>query len=136
MSNVGTFSAQVASFGQGTMAKVEKIRRGVVLKLFGAVIMDTPVLTGRLRGNWQCSEGTPVLDALDSVDPNGGPTVAMMNQVVEKSKGGDVAMFLTNNLPYAARIEYDGWSHTKQPEGMVRKNVVRFNGLIKAEIAA
>jgi hypothetical protein len=42
-----------------------------------------------------------------------------------------VPIFLSNSLPYAARIEFDGWSHTKAPQGMVRRNVARFNQLLR-----
>lgn len=130
----GGFAAQVASFGKGTADKVEAVRRGVTLKLFSAVILDTPVLTGRLRGNWRISEGQPVLDTTDRVDPSGGTVLAEVSATVAKSKG-DTTLFLSNSLPYARRIEYDGWSHTKAPEGMVRRNVARFNTLITVEAA-
>lgn len=128
----GNFSAQIARFGKGAVDKIERVRRGVVLKLFTAVVMDTPVLTGRLRGNWRVSEGQPVLDTLDRVDPAGGAVLAEVGATVVKSKG-DTTLFLSNSLPYAQRIEYDGWSHTKAPEGMVRRNVARFNNLITVE---
>ncbi len=53
-------------------------------------------------------------------------------------------MFLTNNLPYAEVAEFGGWKgptekvtdegYSRQsPAGMVRKNVVRFNQLIRVE---
>ena len=128
-----SFSAQIARYGKGTRDKIDSIRRGVTLKLLGAVVMDTPVDTGRLRGNWRVSEGTPVLDATDRVDPSGAVVMNEINAAVQASTG-DAAVYLTNNLPYAKRIEYDGWSHTKAPEGMVRRNVARFNRLIKVEV--
>lgn len=40
---------------------------------------------------------------------------------------------LTNNLPYAERLEY-GWSN-QAPQGMVRVNVARFNTLLEEEAA-
>lgn len=129
-----SFSAQISQYSKGTRDKIDRIRRGVTLKLLGAVVMDTPVDTGRLRGNWRVSEGTPVLDAVDRVDPSGAVVMNEINAVVQASTG-DTAVYLTNNLPYAKRIEYDGWSHTKAPEGMVRRNVARFNQLIKVEVA-
>lgn len=127
-----SFSAQISQFGKGTKDRIEHIRRGVTLKLFSAVILDTPVLTGRLRGNWRVSEGKPVLDTSDRVDPSGAGVLREVEGAVAASKG-DTSLFLSNSLPYAARIEYDGWSHTKAPEGMVRRNVRRFNALIKLE---
>ena len=126
------FSAQITSFGRATQEKVEKIRRGITLKLLSAVVLDTPVLTGRLRGNWRVSEGAPVLDTTDRVDPSGAAVMSEISAAVAASSG-DTSVFLANSLPYASRIEYEGWSHTKAPEGMVRRNVSRFNQLIKLE---
>lgn len=128
-----SFSAQISQYSKGTRDKIDRIRRGITLKLLGAVVMDTPVLSGRLRGNWRVSEGTPVLDAADRVDPSGAVVMNEINAAVQASTG-DAAVYLTNNLPYAKRIEYDGWSHTKAPEGMVRRNLARFNQLIKVEV--
>lgn len=128
-----SFSAQISQYSKGTRDKIDRIRRGVTLKLLGAVVMDTPVLKGTLRGNWRVSEGTPVLDAIDRVDPSGAIVMNEINAAVQASTG-DAAVYLTNNLPYAKRIEYDGWSHTKAPEGMVRRNLARFNQLIKVEV--
>lgn len=128
-----SFSAQISQYSKGTRDKIDRIRRGVALKLLGAVVLDTPVDTGRLRGNWRVSEGTPVLDASDRVDPSGAVVMNEINAAVQASTG-DAAVYLTNNLPYAKRIEYDGWSHTKAPEGMVRRNLARFNQLIKVEV--
>ena len=129
-----SFSAQISQYSKGTRDKMDRIRRGVTLKLLGAVVMDTPVDTGRLRGNWRVSEGTPVLDAAVRVVPSGAVVMNEINASVQASTG-DTAVYLTNNLPYAKRIEYDGWSHTKAPEGMVRRNLARFNQLIKVEVA-
>ena len=129
-----SFSAQISQYGKGTRDKIDRLRRGITLKLLGAVVMDTPVLSGRLRGNWRVSEGTPVLDATDRVDPTGTVVMSEVTAAVQASTG-DTAVYLANNLPYAKRIEYDGWSHTKAPEGMVRRNVARFNQLIKVEVA-
>ena len=55
----------------------------------------------------------------------------MFAELAKFPKDKDSVVYLTNNLPYAARIEYDGWSHTKAPEGMVRKNVIRITQNLK-----
>lgn len=121
-------------FGGKTRDKLEQMRRGTVIKLFSAVIMDTPVLSGRLRANWKFSEGDLKLSTSQRTDKTGDSTLRQIEAGVLASTPGK-PLFLSNSLPYAARIEYEGWSHTKAPEGMVRKNVARFNQLIKAEAA-
>jgi hypothetical protein len=126
-----SLSAQINAFAEKSLERVEHIRRGFCLKLFGAIVKDTPVLTGRLRGNWQTNAGSPKVGELPLRTPD-----AVMGEVrtVIDSVHGDVPIFFTNNLPYAARIEYDGWSHTKSPEGMVRRNVARVLRLVNEAV--
>ena len=122
-----SLAVDLDKFAASAIAKVERTRRGVCLKLFGAIIRDTPVLTGRLRGNWQTSLASPLLGELP-LRPEAAAVGEMM--VAVQSMHGDVPIFFRNNLPYAARIEYDGWSHTKAPAGMVRKNVAQVMRLV------
>lgn len=129
-----SFSQQISGFGVHAVKQINNVRRGVIIKLFGAVIRDTPVLSGRLRGNWQLTEDAPATTTLDAKAPNKASLSASEIQTVNKTDG-DKPVFLANNLPYASKIEYDGWSHTKAPEGMVRRNVVRFGRLIQVEVA-
>ena len=129
-----SFVASLTSFSKSTVGKIQRVRRGVTIKLFSAVILDTPVDSGRLRGNWQLTEGEPAQGQLDLLDKSGAAVLAKVQQGASASTG-DVTLYLTNNLPYAWRIEFEGWSHTKAPEGMVRKNIARFNRLITIEAA-
>ena len=109
------------------------MHKAIILELFTSVILDTPVLPGRLRGNWIISSGEPIEDRSVLVeDPDGTKTTLQVEDFVTKIDfENDFEVFLTNNLPYAYRIEYDGWSHTKAPEGMVRKNMIRISENLK-----
>ncbi len=130
-----SFSQQIAGFGVRASERIQNVRRGVIIKLFGAVIRDTPVVEGTLRGNWQLTEQVPATGTLNRDTPNKAGLDAQEIATVMKTDG-DTPVFLANNLPYAARIEYEGWSHTKAPEGMVRRNVVRFGRLIQVQVAS
>ena len=107
--------------------------QGTEIALFNAVIMDTPVAIGHLVGNWQTSTKNPASGVLTDPDPGRAATVAKMTSFVESLKGGRVT-FLTNNLPYAMPIEY-GHSKIKAPQGMVRRNVTRFQAIVKEQAA-
>jgi hypothetical protein len=132
--NIGKFKGK---FGN----KVGAFKRGVMISLFKAVIRDTPVGTsdpkrsytgGRLRGAWIFSTDAPRLEKrVNFADPTERVVSGVQSQVDEK----DGKVFLSNPMEYAARIEYDGHSHTKAPEGMVRKNLVRVVAKLEARAA-
>lgn len=94
--------------------------------------MDTPVDIGRARANWQLTEGQPAQGVVDATAPSKtGLSVDEAQQIAKTD--GDTSLYLTNNLPYIVTLEFDGWSK-KAPDGMVRRNVVRFGRLIQVEI--
>ena len=130
MMNKGSFSQQIGQFKVGSLASAERFRRGVVLKLFGAVILDTPVDTGRLRGNWRTSQDDPALDPIERDDKGGAAAIAEVQNNMGDGTHKSTSTFLANNLPYAARIEYEGYSKVKAPQGMVRKNVARIEQIL------
>lgn len=98
----------------------EKTIRGTLLSFTGRVIRETPVDTGRLRGNWQSSLNVPKQSELQVQDRSGSKSIAESESVLSKLKLGNIFWF-TNNLPYARRIE-EGWSQ-QAPQGMLRRNV-------------
>jgi hypothetical protein len=106
----------------------DKVVRGTTIALFNAVIMDTPVDTGRLRGEWQLSVGQATLSENGRVDTSGAEAIAEVASKTPPGVGQET--YLSNNMDYAAKIEFEGWSHTKAPQGMVRRNVARFQRLL------
>ena len=114
---------QIQAFNVKAMAQSEAKIKKAFMGLSTDIIMDTPVLSGRLRNNWfpSVNEGTD-----KTTNYTGEKGVAATNRVSAiKFKLGDT-LYLTNNLPYAKRIEFDGWS-AKAPSGMVRKNLLKWS---------
>lgn len=128
----GRFESQLRGFGIKVLDKVDKVRRASVLELFKLVIYATPVDSGRLRGNWQTTVNTPATAEIERTDGNGG--LALAEAMANLGGLLDVVWF-TNNLPYAERIEYDGWSR-QAPEGMVRKHVAQWRRIVEAKARA
>lgn len=126
-----SFSAGVDAWAKKVAREIEELRKAVIIELFSSVILDTPVLTGRLRGNWIISSGTPNTSTVSVTDPSGATTVRNVETFARGLTVQQNQVFLANNLPYAYRIEYDGWSRTKAPEGMVRKNFIRISQNLK-----
>lgn len=138
-------------FAKKTLQRADRLIRAVGIKTFSAVIRDTPVgdpdlwkvnegktkpkppagyVGGRLRANWRCSLGMPDTSTDESTDRNRGlVAVNDVCQTADRKK----TLWLSNSLPYAYRIEYEGWSR-QAPEGMVRRNVTRIKRIISAEL--
>lgn len=125
------FEVGLVRWANKTIEGVERLRKAIILELFSSTILDTPVDTGRLRGNWTISSGAPDTKTVEITDPTGQTTVKKVEELTRGLTRDQSAVFLTNNLPYAYRIEYDGWSHTKAPAGMVRKNFIRVSQNLK-----
>lgn len=125
-----SFALDVSKFVEKAKKNPEKVMRQVSIKLFSAIIKASPVDTGRFRMNWMASGGTPASGVTDATDKSGN--IATGNATSFVLKAADWREFtLTNNLPYAQRLEY-GWSQ-QAPAGMVRTNVSRFQQLINEE---
>jgi hypothetical protein len=94
----------------------------ICMSLMRDVVDGTPVDTGRARGNWQASTGSPITATLQAEDKNGRATINK-GRPAAKDAAGNV-FYLTNNLPYIYRLEFEGWSN-QAPQGWVRTAVQR-----------
>lgn len=125
-----SFALDVSKFVEKAKKNPEKVMRQVSIKLFSAIIKASPVDTGRFRMNWMASGGTPAPGVTDATDKSGNAAIGNATSFVLNA--ADWRDFtLTNNLPYAQRLEY-GWSQ-QAPQGFVRVNVSRFQQLINEE---
>lgn len=126
------FTLDIQAFVAKAKKNPETVMRSVSLKLFSAIIKASPVDTGRFRGNWQTTGVTPATGLIAGVDPTGNKAVNSAATFITNAPGWDT-FTLTNNLPYAERLEY-GWSK-QAPSGFVRVNIARFNSLLAEEAA-
>lgn len=125
-----SFALDVSKFVEKVKKNPEKVMRQVSIKLFSAIIKASPVDTGRFRMNWMASGDIPASGITDATDKSGN--IAIGNATSFVLKAADWSEFtLTNNLPYAQRLEY-GWSQ-QAPQGFVRVNISRFQQLINEE---
>jgi hypothetical protein len=137
-----SFSSELSTFAKKAEKNLDLVIQSASIELFGNVIKTTPVgnpslwkspapkgyVGGRLRGNWFCSLNVPSNAATDMKDKAGQRTVGAMATIVAKFEG-EGSIFLTNNLPYAERVEY-GWSK-QAPHGMVRTNISIFKDALR-----
>lgn len=121
-----SFSSDVEAYAKKAGASLDETSRAIVLELFGSVIKDTPVDTGRAKGNWQTTIGAPASGTVDRLGES--EALADVSQQTASFGAGKV-IYLSNNLPYIYRLEYDGWSQ-QAPGGMLRKNVARIQSIV------
>lgn len=126
------FTLDIKNFVEKAKKNPETVARQVSFKLFSAVIKASPVDTGRFRMNWQTAGAVAPSGVIDGTDKGGAGAIGnVASYIFAVSDWNEFT--LTNNLPYAERLEY-GWSN-QAPQGMVRVNVARFNTLLEEEAA-
>lgn len=124
-----SFGDELKRFRLKSVKVASETQKAIVLELFGSVILDTPVDTGRARGNWQTTNNAPAQGETKGLDPSGARALARLEAEIVRF---DKTIYLSNNLPYAGALEY-GYSD-QAPAGMVRKNIARVNRIINKEI--
>ena len=65
--------------------RMDTVIRKSTIELFGRVVKMTPVDTGRAKGNWQCTVGSPATDEIDRLDKSGSTVMAEVKQNVPKA---------------------------------------------------
>ena len=119
---------QIDSFSAKAQGKVLKIFKKSVIDLTSDIISDTPVDTGRLKNNWFPSVGAASEQTTEATANEAGDRA---ENFANSELTLDKTFYFTNNLPYAFRIEFEGWSKVKAPQGMVRRNAIRWKQIVK-----
>ena len=119
------FKADFTRIVEKAKGRVDIVVQKATMYIFSSVILRTPVLTGRARGNWQCAAYDIPQGYNDQIqDKSGSVAIRAMTGVAGTAKAGGI-VYLVNNLPYAQRLEY-GYSQRQAPNGMVRITVAEF----------
>lgn len=144
----GKFSLDLSRFVARARGNSRAVVRKVVLDLGTSIITRTPVgdptewapgtpvppgyVGGRARGSWQYAKGAPLSQEPGGVDASGGASISRVAGGVQQ---GDplTTHYITSNVPYMRRLEYDGWSR-QAPEGMVRKTIIEFQQHVDAAV--
>lgn len=118
------FTLDIKKFSQKTGSTLDESARAIKISLFNGVIRDTRVDTGRARGGWQTTTGSPATGSVDRLDqvPQGSNGGEAMNEVVKNVRGFTVD-YLTNNIPYIIFLE--------EKDAMIDKNMRRIERIVK-----
>ena len=120
------FASDLKKWAKKTEQGLDHVVKTALVELSTEIIKRTPVgdptfwktrppvgyIGGAARGNWFASTDQPVRDA-----------IALATK--ESAKAVGKVYYLTNNLPYIRRIEYEAWAYAA-PAGMVRVSVADF----------
>lgn len=146
---MGSYTLALEAFAKKFGQNADKVVRKVVLDIGTRIVERSPVgdgslwkhpppkgyVGGRFRANWQygnySSAGIP-MQAVDTIDPTGGASIARLMQCPVDGAGG-MRHVIINNLPYAIPLEH-GWSK-QAPAGMVGITVLEFQQIV-AEAAS
>ena len=123
-----SFADDVRKFSVAAGESSDGIVRAVTLSLFNGIIRDTPVDTGRARGNWQTTVGAPAGGVIE----RSGASAAIAEVEANTPKGSGQETYLANDLPYIEDLEKG--SSKQSPEGMVRRNMDRIERNLKKAI--
>ena len=142
------FALDISAFVKRAKSNMNQVVRKIVLDLGTRIVMRSPVgdaqfwknpppknyLGGRFRSNWLYGETVMPQGTLLSIDPKGNATVVRILAGIKPDAAGKIH-WLTNNLPYAQRLEY-GWSKRQAPAGMVAITVVEYQSIVRNAAAA
>jgi len=111
---------------------LNEIASAVVLRGANQMVLQSPVDKGFLKNNWNSSIGDISYKIDAPENPNGTNSLSGIAKTFSVFGTGKVGYF-TNSMPYAMRIEYDGWSQ-QAPSGVVRVNVRKMRRYLREEV--
>ena len=137
-------ASDLARFAAKTRADLDTAHREVVTQVINSIVTGSAVgnpdlwkhpvagyTGGRFRANWVPGVNVVNTTTTENTDAGGEATIAALIAAIPKPGG---VFYITNSLPYARRLEYEGWSK-QMPAGVVRVTAMRFNEWLQKEIA-
>lgn len=117
MAGFDLFAKRIRKRAQEVETGARRKQRRAALAINQTVILETPVLTGHARANWQVGLGVAQKSELDEEDKSGGPTIGRNRAEINRSRQGK-AIFISNNVPYIN--ELNAGSSAKAPAMFVQ----------------
>lgn len=125
------FKADVNKWINQAGGGLEEAIRLMLMDVNAALILNSPVDTGRFRGNWQVSFDKYPLYALNNYDKSGQKTIAENDKIIStlfRNGAAVTNVYFSNMLIYANALEY---GHSKQaPAGVVGLVAIRMRSMM------
>lgn len=111
--NMGNLATRVAR-------NADRVVRKAALAADQAVVLQTPVDTGRARANWIASLDAPAIGTVDAEDKTGQSSIVKAAGTIADYDGDrNAEVHLTNNLPYI--LPLNEGSSAQAPADFVRR---------------
>lgn len=148
MSDFGRFKKEFQVAVDKSIKASEESIRAAAVNVFTNIIVATPVGNpnnwssqslpapkgysgGALRGNWQTTLGSPATSTTERKQKSESGSATGETDTGTRGYTIKTSMYLTNNLPYAQRIN-DGYSVQPGVEmKFVEKNVNKFDNILR-----
>lgn len=123
MGDLREFAKRIRLKGEAVEKNTDEIVRRTALVIDSAVVMRTPVKTGRARANWRAQLGSANGETLPApASPADGAQQALQEaQAAVAGYQGEGAIHITNSLPYIKPLN-DGHS-SQAPAGFIETAV-------------
>jgi hypothetical protein len=97
------------------------------------LIQRTPKLTGQLKNNWRSSLNAPSMIIQWGPSTAGEESFQSARRAMQAFQLGD-KITLRNRMPYGPKIEFEGWSKSKAPNGMLRITMVEWPQIVAGAV--
>lgn len=104
-------------------ALVKDVVTRVSLEALSKIVMRSPVDTGRFRGAWQVTLGSPATTETGARDPAGGATIENGQRVILEAPPFPF-LIIANPVPYGPVLEFGGYDPPNPldtPEAMKKR---------------
>lgn len=117
---------------KNTIAKAQAtpaiFMKELLVEISDRLVMKSPVDKGRFINNWMVGNGA--IDTTTNENTTEKNAAILKNSLeINSIKINGQTIYITNSLPYAYRLEYEGWSKVKTPAGMVRVTLAELNSI-------
>lgn len=113
------FSKKMKETGGRIPQNAIEMKKQVALLIDRLVVMETPVKSGRARGNWQVGLGEAPTAVLETSDQSGGETLHKNESAILGASTGPI--HLTNNVPYIEML--NAGSSAQAPAGYIENAI-------------
>ena len=128
-----SIESQLRAIAKKRMQDVSEIARTSIIRVGNRIVTASPVDKGNFINRWNTSINTISYDMSNPESSSGADSINGLAEEVSDLKLGSTAYF-NNPSPQGPRIEYEGWSHDKAPNGMVRINTALWESIVNEEI--